>query len=694
MPRILALALAASTPFGALAAAPTAPDFHADRLDYNVSSGEAIGSGNAMLNYDGALLTANEIRYNAKTQVATAVGRVTLTRGPQRMIADRVEYNIADKSFRVEKVKLGEFPIYLSADEVTGDQNKIEARVAVVSYHEPHLRGPTLRADRLTYVPNKSIAAERARVGIGDIRFLPVRQFEQDIQTPLLSYASGTAGYRNSLGAYAELGLHAPVWPGWAVGGDLGFYSKRGILAGPSGRYKLRSDAGQAEGRFRTGYINDTGSRFLNTLGSRIDNRRSFAAWEHNQSVGEELQVFANLNYWSDSEITRDFRPSEFYPIQQPDSFIEADYRVGNGIWSLFARPQPNRFFRVQQRVPELRFDYLPAPLPHGLYHRGSASIARLHQSAFQDEPERHSTRFDAYYGLDRPFTPRPWFTFNPVAGARVTHYTDLQGAAVKRSDYTRTLGEIGFDAELRASGISRYRNEAWHIEGVRHLITPRLSYRYIPEADRGQQYLPSIDDEVFLTYLAPLGLGDTRTLDRMHATNTVRLGLDNVWQTRDKDYGSRNLLALNLAADLHLDRLGRERDYSDIHAELALTPAPWLAFSLYQRFDPEASSLRELNTGVTVHDGNKWRVRISSHYLQGQIEEYVAEGDYRLNEVWRVGTRLHYDARLDRFVEENFGLSQNIGNLWFVRYGVSVYNGSKRESRVGFTLSVELASF
>ncbi|WP_404422160.1 LPS-assembly protein LptD [Nibricoccus sp. IMCC34717] len=691
---VLAAPLACTAAEPAASAPMQAPDFRADKLDYDLTTGEATGNGHAALSYRGALLTADEIRYNAKTQIATAVGHVTLTRGAQRILADRAEYHVVDRTFRLWKMRLGEFPLYLSADEVTGGPGEIVATRAMASYHEPTLFGPSLRAEKLRYSQNRTLEAERARVGVGNLPFLPVRRFEQDVRSPLLSYASGTAGYRSSLGAFVELGLHAPVLPGWALGGDVGLYSKRGIMAGPSGSYRFTSDAGPVRGRFRTGYINDTGNRFLDTLGRPIDNQRAFASWEHDQRIGDDLHLFANLNAWSDSEVTRDFRAREFYRLQQPDSFIEADLRQGNGIWSLFTRPQPNHFFRVQQRLPELRFDYLPTALPLGFYQRGSASIARLMQDAFLAEPEKRSTRFDAYYGLDRPWSPTPWLTVNPVAGARITHYTDLDGAQVDRSDTTRTLGELGFDAELRASGTSDYKNEAWHIDGLRHLVTPRLSYRYIPEADRDQRAIPTIDDEVFQTYLAPLGLGDSRTIDRIHATNTVRLGLDNVWQTRDKERGSRDLVALRLAGDVHLQRLGRERNTSDLHSELAVTPAHWLTFSAYQRFDVDAGTVRELNTGFTLRDGQQWRARVSSHYLQGQIEEYVLEGDYRLNEVWRVGTRLHYDARRNRFIEENFGLSQNISNLWHIRYGVSLYNGSSRESRVGFTLSVDLATF
>jgi len=59
--------------------------------------------------------------------------------------------------------------------------------------------------------------------------------------------------------------------------------------------------------------------------------------------------------------------------------------------------------------------------------------------------------------------------------------------------------------------------------------VTPKLSYRYIPSADKGQQYIPQIDNRVFDTALPPLELGDQRNIDDLSATNTLRLGLDNI---------------------------------------------------------------------------------------------------------------------------------------------------------------------
>ena len=314
-----------------------------------------------------------------------------------------------------------------------------------------------------------------------------------------------------------------------------------------------------------------------------------------------------------------------------------------------------------------------------------------LQADAFGLDPALRTNRLDAYYGLERPFTPTPWFTFTPVAGGRVTHYTDALGG---KSDYTRTLGEVGFDARLLASGTFDYKNLVWEIDGLRHLVEPKLSYRYVPEAANGRAYIPPIDRRVFSTYLQPLSLGDSRHLDDLTARNTLRLSLGNTLQTRAAGYGSRHLASLNFAADYRFDEVPGRRPLSDIYTELALTPAPWLRWEVFQRFDPHAPSQQELNTAVELMDQEWWSLRLATHFLKNNYEEYYLEYRQRLNEVFDVTALWRYDARSSRFNEQSYGVWQRLGQTWAVKYEVSWFNGPRRESSFALNLEVELLKF
>jgi LPS-assembly protein len=675
----------------ALAAAPPPPVISADMQDTDLRTQETILTGNPRITYGATLLTADEIRYNRQTGTAVARGHAQLTAGARRLVADVITYHQADGTYTVENLRMGEYPLYILGTGATGNQDGLMVRNAEASVREPGPFIPTLRASELYYSSTNHVRAKDATVGVGDIRAFRAGNLQQDLRAPLISYVSATGGYRSSLGAYVETGLHIPVRDGLKLGGDLGIYTNRGIMFGPSGAYQSADDSSDYRGYFRSGTIRDHGDRLLDILGRPVPSSRSFFSWQHQQQLTGDLTFNGQFNYWSDSEVLRDFRSKEFFQVQQPDSFLESVYRSNNYFVSAFARLQPNTFEAVQQRLPELRFDLLPLAVGGGFYERFNGSLAVLRDTPPAGGPTLSTDRLDAYYALTRPFTPREWLSLSPIVGGRVTHYTNARGG---RSTYTRTLGEVGFDAALRASAVYDYKNELWQIDGLRHLLTPRLSYRYIPSAERGARYIPPIDRRVFSTYLQPLGLGDQRNLDDLTRTHTLRLGLDNTVQTRDPVYGSRDLLAFNLAADYRFDRAPGVRPLSEIHTDLALTPAHWVQFDVYESFSPQSFKLREFNSGLTLRDGDAWSVRFSSNFLRDQLEDYFADWRFRVNETFEAVVRQHYDSREHRFIEQSYGVRQNLSNTWRVEYAVTLYSGPRRESSFGFNVQIEAIGF
>jgi LPS-assembly protein len=670
--------------------------FTAEKTEYDLDAREWIGRGNASLTYQDATLTASEIRYRMAAGVAIARGNVILQQGPQRLLADEITYDLGKRSIDVRNLRVGSDPIYVSGDHLFGTQEDLTVENARATYREPGFWTPTITADRLTLHGQETIAVQRGRVGIGHLQPIPLPSFPIPVDQVFLRYLTVGAGYRASLGAYFELGVHAPILPGVEAGVDTGFYTQRGILAGPSGEYAFNKGDHHSTGSLKTGFIHDSGDKLRDIIGAPIQEDRGFVQWSHRESFNRNFSLNAALNYWSDSDVLRDFLPEQYFPLQQPDNFVEANYVNDAIVIGAFMRPNLNRYFRVQERLPEIRATLLPRLISNpvlGIYQLGHASYVRLTEDEPLLGPALRTDRLDAYLAFSRPFSPREWLTIRPVAGGEITHYSRVNPGSGP-GGYTRILGELGVDAELRASGTYSYQNKAWKIDGLRHLITPRLGYRYIPGAEHGRSRIPQIDRSSFSTYLQPLGLGDRRNIDELGSANILRMQVDNVLQTRDPAYGSRDLVRLNLAADLRFDRENDASTLSDLHADLVLSPARWLNFSLYQRFSTRDQTLEELNTSVMVANSEWWSLRLGTHYLRHDIEEYVMDSRIRLNEVFEAFGRLHYDAPRSRFVQQTYGIRQTLDNLWVLQYGINLYEGRRRESSFGFVIELETVRF
>lgn len=667
--------------------------------------------GNARLTDGTLLLLADEIRYNNKNDVATATGHIALTHGDVRLLADRLVFHRATGAFTAENIRVGSHPYFIEGFSASGTREEITVKRARASYGEPGPWQPTINADTIVFVPGQQLRSENVTVGIGATQPVPIPRFNHNLSAPLFGTASLNGGYRRSLGAFVEAALHAPVRPGLRLGADLGLYGNRGVMIGPSGAYSDFKHPERLNGYFRSGYINDHGDKGIdNVRRLPVPENRAYAEWQHQQILAPHLTLSAQANWWEDPEVYRDFRSRSFFPLQQPDTFVESVYTGSNYFVSAFARLQPNSFHRVQERLPEVRFDLLPIAVGHGLYQRLHASAAVLREDPTGEvsptgEPiglleTLRTDRLDAYYALERPIAPRDWLAITPLVGGRLTHYTNSSIGPAALGNYLRLLGEVGVDATLRSSATFNYQNPQWKIDGLRHLLTPRLSYRYIPEGGKGRGRFPQIDRRAqidgttYLPYLQPLGLGDTRSIDDLHETNTLRLSIDNILQTRDPADGTRDLLAFNLANDFRFRRGPGERDVSETHAELSIMPARWLQVDLYQSFEPKDFTLREFNSSVTIRDGRFWSLRFANNFLRRQIEDYMIDGRMRINERLEGLARLHYDARRRRFNEQSYGVVQNLGNTWFVSYTVSLYSGRRRESSFGFNVQIETVRF
>lgn len=660
-------------------------------FDYNTKE---LVVADARLTYGELTLTADEIRYNDQTKQAAARGHLVLTRGAVRLIADEGQYSLADGKVRLVNTRAGYYPLYLQGRELEGNVREFTLRDATVTYGEPNALSPKLRAHALEFTEGKSFRAHGARLNLGPIPLVPLPVFSQRLDTPPLE-TDIRAGFRSSLGAFLDVTALAPVADGVHFGPEVGLYTKRGLIVGPAAEYDTRRGDSTYWGRFRSGWIHDfagTADRGIDLGGQQIGEERGYIDWRHLQTYGEHFSLMGQLAYWSDSEIIRDFARQRFARNQQPETFLEASYTGENTIASAFVRAQPNDFQVTQRREPELRADLLASPLLPHLVQRGSVSMVRLRENASTISPKLSSERLDAYYGLENPLPVTPWLTLNPVAGARLTHYFDALG---RKDDYTRVLGQLGADVRARAYGEFDVKSERWGVDGLRHLLEPFVQYRYIPDAEKGRQYIPEIDRTVFSTRLQPIDLGDIRYLDDLTEINTLRYGITQYLQTRDPQGGARDLIMLTLAQDRHFNRLvGGAHRSSDTHLDLALMPAKWLRLDAYQRFSPHDLRTNELNTGITFTDAQFWSARFGTQYLRGDLEAYTLDAQVRLNERFTLTGLWRYDAIEHRFYEQAYGLRQIFHNLWSIEYQIAWQEGQRRESGFQFRVQLEVFKF
>lgn len=695
------------------------PQLESDEQEFDADTNSLIAKGNAELSHGNILLKSGTVIFEQDNNTLKARQNVQLTREAFRILSDEAQYDYFHRSFEAGDFRLGRYPIFLEGAQIRGNDEEIEVTDGTLYFQEPDPYAFNIKADKYYVRDSETLAVDGATFRVGEVPFFYLPHFEQNLQDEAPISYKGDAGYQSNLGAFLQNQLLVRLYPELKLGANLDGYTKRGFLGGPVGEYNWTAPEYSVDfmaGSIDTGFIHDLGSasdRGFDTLARPIGRNRNFIEWRHLGEINGNIDLTSTLSWWSDSEVTRDFRPGLFYDNQIPDSFAQASYRGENFVTGVFLRYQPNDWELVAQRMPEVSFDLLPTELfETGVYQRFNADLVVLQEKSptglFK---EARSTRFNTYYGWSRPTQLNDWMTATPVIGGMLTHYWDVY---YRDGYFTRVLGEVGMDVELLATGLWDVKNKFWEIDGLRHVFKPVMQYRYIPGAQAGNTLIPKIDTRAaFSTYLEPIGLANKRNIDDLYAENTLRYGIENAIQTRAKGYGSYNLAEFNIYHELHFDERPAEfiinppyRPFyrpgesfaSDIFTELTVRPAYWFTSSVFIRIDPNSPDIDEVSTRTRIVDGEEWSVYMGSNLVRdvpgAQIDQYLIGGDYRINERNFLRAEFRIDAELGELVEQYYSWRTRFANSWDVELQLGYLQGATREDGIQAKVRVSLLTF
>lgn len=618
-------------------------------------------------------------------------GEVELTNAAMRVLMRKATIDKDKNAIVTDKFRMGKAPAYVDGDVLTLGRENGSLTNATIYFGEPDPYGLNIQSSNATIdVQQGEVTLHGATLRIGSVPFFYLPTYTQGREdAPPLSLQAHF-GFRKDLGGYMQTTSYWTKNPVFQPGLLLDEYSKRGPLIGPALKYDFYSNPDwQQYGRFQSGFISDRGSRGTDILGNAIPQNRFFIDWQHVGTVGGVLDVNSSMSWWRDSYTVRDFRQSDWRDNQLPDNYVEISHREQNALASTFIRYRPNNFELTQERLPEARLDYFASPLGQtGIYQEGSAGYVQLIQPNFNGTPTLHSNRFDGYYGWRRPINPSDWATFTPVLGTRITQYQDTLG---QTGDFTRMLGQVGFDAEARAVGRWDYTNPLWGINGIQHIVRPVAMYRYIPAAQQGSGLIPVIDQDLGSNYPPVFDLGDTRSIDLLHSQNVLRYGVENNLQTRADDYGSRDLASFNVYNDIHFQRSSSQQDFSDVWTGFGLDPVRWLHLQVYDRLDPVAFTNREVRSSMVLNDGDRWTLSLNTSTLQHQVNQYWTDVQYRVSERVRLYGRWRFDEHFGGLTEQFYGLRQRLGEAWDFEYGIAYYRGTGNQNGFGFNVKLVL---
>lgn len=712
----------------------------ADRIHFNGNEQEYVAEGQVRVQRHGYTLTAETVRFNQKSREALALGNVRLVSDQDVLWGDRLKLNLDNETGTLTDGSLfiSRNHLYISADQInkTGPQTYTAERVSITSCDGPEpdwrITGRDLRLTIEGYGVAKHTAMWAGKI---PLLYTPYLVFPVKLkrQSGLLM---PTLGYSTRKGSeYLQ-----PIF--WAISenSDATFYghymTERGLRSGLEYRYILddvsfgtfmvdgledrRVDDGQSDHTERWGYDDDA---YL-----RPNEDRYWVRMKSNHSIFWDLTAKLDIDVVSDQDYLHEFK-SATNGFSKTENYFQNtfgreidDYndpvrlnRLNlSRTWSQYAVNTDLRWYDdvikrrrsetddTLQQMPAITFDGIKQQLgPTPLFYDLASSYIHYYRI-----DGTRGQRVNIYPRLYYPFYLFDALSVEPSAGIRQTawhvDHWDTSLVQPDKDDLYRNIYDLKLDISTEF-----YRVFDFHLAGsdrLKHAIIPEIVYEFTPDEDQSEY--PEFDE-----------------LDQIEGKNQITYGFTNTFTARfttKQDEGPANFaynpfLRFELVQIFDVDKY-RDDDpepFSNIFAELDLTPGRYIAIDSDAQWSPYAEHFKSFNTTLKIWDNRGDRLTVDYRYTrekkviayvgsdgtiglsrkasQRGIETIGLKGNLNIGHGWRL--RAGYELNLyddeegddDEEIETTLGLSYQ-SQCWGVILDFSLEDGD-RDYRIEFNL-------
>ena len=667
-----------------------------------------------------AEFTADQAKRD-ESGIATLEGTVQMTRGPQKIDADKLEYNEGNKNVTASgNVRAEDQQLIIKSQkaELNLESDYAKSEDATYLYKPLHARGSAKTIERTStdfvrledtiYTTCEEgdesweLSADEVDLdkttgdGIGrnvTVKFKGVPIFYTPwIRFPIddrrkSGFLTPTIGNSNKSGFELETPWYWNIAP------------HRDAILAP----RLLTDRGlQLKSNFR--YLNQKsfgqlGFEYLDD--SEFKDDRYLASFEHISQFTPNLQIDLLYNKVSDEQYFEDLGDGLGLSSTQ---YIErhGDLKFNTEHWDFLARAQSFQVVddsllnedKPFKRVPQFKLDGTYYSLPGGFDFKSETEWVQ-----FQHDDKIDGDRLHLGIELKRPFETAAYF-IRP--GARLTHTEyDLNRRDGLDDKPSRSLPSAHLDAGLIFE--KNLKNKS-HIQ----TLEPRLYYLHTPF--RNQEDIPIFDtteydfgfeqlfrDDRFsgsdrIGEADRLSIGvTTRMIDREDGDEKLRASLGRIFYFRDRKV---------FLPDEVPDNFRENEDSSEVAAELKI--------GFHDRWEAIASTLYDTHDDHTERNSirfqyeseNKFIFNAAYRYRRSDIEpidsitgqrESLEQSDISMvlpiNERWRAVTRWNYDLQEKRNLEVLAGVEYE-SCCWKLRLAGRRYNQNTDED---YNNSIEL---
>jgi len=628
----------------------------ADHMAYDSERDVYSAQGNVVITYGDGVLTAANVEFDRKNNLATAEGNAFLKMAQDTLAGDKIIVNVEDKTGVAynSKAFYAQNHFYIKGDKIekTGENTYyIEKPVATTCDGDRpawEIVGSSMKVTLEGYGLMQN--ARLVTKGVLPVIYSPVVAFpaktkrQSGFLFPYLGYSKDKTGFD----------IELPFF--WAIDPQMDatlytrYLEKKGLKEGVEFRYHAGS---KSFGTLYGDYLEDNQQYTSTTGGTELprdwqDMHRRWSYYlNHQTNFDSQFYVRTDLRRVSDPWYFRDFNSHNYYlsnysssetdpfrkvPFQGNESlpFLESSARLYKG-WnnfSVMARISSTDNLaslnndQTLQQYPEVVLTGIKQQLfSTPAYYE----IVGTYDYFYRGEGQKGHYA-DLAPTLSLPFNLSRFAKVTPQVVVHETYWNrDDREATSENKSGTRTVYNAGLSMSSQISRVFSVSIGNW--EKIRHEIKPEILYSYIPNVpqDNIPNYFPYISS--FMDAFASTSLGFVEQ-------NAVAWALTNTVTARMKSKTGATsyleLLRFKLLQVYDINEAKKDttgsttterRPFSDIGMELNLAPHPYLSFAARNKLNPY-SGWKEMNYDLTLNDWRGDRVTFGYRYTIDSIEE------------------------------------------------------------------------
>ncbi len=674
----------------------------AKQLSFEREQNLAIGEGDVVIHYKGAVLRADKVKFNTETKDAWAEGNVRLNRANQEWAAPVAYYNFETRAFKANDVRAFVEPVIVQGYDVsqTGSNQYRVARVTATTcdYADPHYR---VEAKRAEIWPGDRMVMYNVTVRMGDV---PVFWF------PVMIWSLKKGDYQPmslNLGDSSRWGFFTLLTTYWRLNENarLAVHTDERTGRGPGTGADLKYRLGPTGAGLLSGYyISDANpqDRVDELYNHNLPNNRYRVEWQHTQPdlfKREGLDLKIDINKQSDSDVVNDFFHGDYLRGLEPQSVVDVTQCGENYTVSVLTRPQLNRFFAEVERLPEATWAVNRRQIGETpLFYEQISSVGYLNNVAGNTNSLPGSTADPFFIGhalraytFQQLLVPMSWFDFLsviPHAGMGGEYYSDSPTNSTDGVRTERAIYNLGVETSFKMSRTwDSVQCKSWRIDGLRHILQPFADYSWTPRPDNTTNQVYQFDtvrsvqlyggDLLSLTRYSPIEYPAFNTIDAIDRQDVLRFGLRQELQTRRVLPGSSgkqtwNLLELETWTDWRAERNPGQHSFSELFGTVRARPLEWVVLNADGRYDMHDGLLKEFNAEARVFDADRWSVGLGTRYIRDDSSLMSFSFAWRLTPHWVAQTYHRVDWEDRRWEAQEYTLRQETHD-WLITYGVRV---------------------